>query len=61
MEKAKYPHRKIDLLTKTDRTVERDALLSPHSAKSDDLDAICATLGGHPEGLSATWLASASG
>jgi putative Mg2+ transporter-C (MgtC) family protein len=61
LEKAKYPHSKIDLVTKADGTVELDALLSPHSAKAKDLDAICATLGGHAEVLSATWLASASG
>ena len=58
---AHYPHRKIDLLTKSDGTIELDALLSPHSAKSEDLDAICVTLNGHAEVLSTTWLASASG
>jgi putative Mg2+ transporter-C (MgtC) family protein len=58
---AHYPHRKIDLLTKSDGTIELDALLSPHSAKPSDLDAICETLNGHGEVLSATWLASASG
>ena len=58
---AKYPHRKIDLLTKSDGTIELDALLSPHSAKPEDLNGICAALNGHAEVLSATWLASASG
>ena len=61
LQKAKYPHRKIDLLTKSDGTVELDALLSPHSARPEDLDGICITLGQHPEVLSATWLASATG
>ncbi len=61
LQTANYPHRKIDLLTKSDGTIELDALLSPHSAKPEDLDAICTALNGHAEVLSATWLASASG
>ncbi len=61
LQKAKYPHRKIDLLTKSDGTVELDAMLSPHSAKPEDLDGICKALHTHAEVLSATWLASATG